>query len=251
MQITPTTRDIKTIKAAPEVTYIYLSDVHLGSKFANYKLLQSFLQTNASLNTTFVLLGDIYDLWKLKPPQSCMRGAMGESSVVFTPGNHDHELGYLAPIFGDCNIVSELVLDISSGVRILSAHGHNYDSNYGTPLKLTTRIKDLILYGMATFLNVDFRNQHNWARWLAAWYYNKSKHYNKIAEACKKLDARFSVSGHTHLAGVFDIDDVLHFNTGSWLRDPAALFIRGGRYALHMVKEGNLQPAEEIFNDFR
>jgi hypothetical protein len=49
---------------------------------------------------------------------------------------------------------------------------------------------------------------------------------------------------------VFDVGDVVHFNTGSWFREPAALFIKGGQHALHMVKEEVLQPAATDFNSF-
>lgn len=233
-------------------TYIFISDVHLGSKFSKTELLQNFLKAHYSPKLTLVLLGDIYDLWKLKKPQmSIAEFIHPDTEVIFLPGNHDYEFTMVSDFKQNLIVNDAIVFEPTPDTAILASHGHRFDPSFGNPFNFITRLKDLILYQIAMLLNIDFRHRYAWARGLSLRYYNNVKYYDTVARSCKELNTQCSVTGHTHAPGTFSESEVLHFNTGSWLYKPAALFIRGGKYVLHMVEEQSLRPAEVSFKDFR
>jgi len=238
----------------PRHRYIFISDAHLGSKFTNAGLLAKFLEANSTPDTTFMLLGDIFDFWKLTPPQLQLRDhIINGAHVVLLPGNHDYELMAMSHLC--CAGVTDTVKLLFPEAAVMCLHGHKADTKFGNPFNWWTRVKDLLLYRAASFFKSDFRNTSRWTRWLATRYYDSIGFYKTLFDYCRKHSCRFGVVGHTHGAGVFSDDTadpdnpVTIFNTGSWLHAPAAVFIEGGKYAFHMVTDEALQPAEDSFKN--
>lgn len=238
----------------PGHRYVFISDTHLGSKFSDANLLGKFLRVNSTPDTVFVLLGDIFDFWKLSQPQIQLRDhVLNGAHVILLPGNHDYELMVMSHI---CNSgVTDTVKLIFPETPVMCLHGHKADTKFGDPFNWWTRLKDLLLYRAASLFKTDFRNTSRWTRWLATRYYDSIGFYKTLFDYCRRNACHIGIVGHTHGAGVFTDagkpaeKPVTIFNTGSWLHAPAAVFIKGGKYAFHMVTHEALQPAEDSFKD--
>jgi UDP-2,3-diacylglucosamine pyrophosphatase LpxH len=118
---------------------IFISDVHLGTKFSNTKKLLDFFKNNDSEN--LFLVGDIIDGWAIKRkfiwPQShsdviqkILKKARKGCNVVFITGNHDEFLRPFVPlVLGDSlDIKNEIEYTSIKGEKYLVTHGDFYDS---------------------------------------------------------------------------------------------------------------------------
>ena len=84
--------------AALRYRAIFISDVHLGTRDAQSEFLLDFLRNTSS--RYLYLVGDIFDLWKMKNGwywphtnneilQLVFEKARNGTEVVYIPGNHD------------------------------------------------------------------------------------------------------------------------------------------------------------------
>lgn len=118
---------------------IFLSDIHLGTKFSKANVLLDFLRDHES--ERLYLVGDIIDGWaikrKLNWPQShsdviqkILRKSRKGTDVYFILGNHDEFLRSFAPlVLGErMYIVNECDYESSTGERLLITHGDIFDS---------------------------------------------------------------------------------------------------------------------------
>lgn len=118
---------------------IFISDVHLGTRFSQAERLLDFLKENESKNLIFV--GDIIDGWAIKRKfrweqshsdviQKILRKARKNTKVYFIIGNHDEFLRPFAPLLmGDnLDIVNELDYYALNGKKYLITHGDFFDS---------------------------------------------------------------------------------------------------------------------------
>ena len=116
---------------------LFISDVHLGTRGAQARMLLDFL-AEARADTIY-LVGDIIDFWRIRRGL-VWREAHGEvlkailakvrqgSRVVFIPGNHDDGLrAYCGTRFGDIEIERSAVHTTAAGRRYLVIHGDEYD----------------------------------------------------------------------------------------------------------------------------
>ena len=86
---------------------IFISDVHLGTRFSKAKLLSNFLKHNECEH--LVLVGDIIDGWAIKRKlvwpqahsdviQKILKKARKGTKVTFITGNHDEFLRPFVPL---------------------------------------------------------------------------------------------------------------------------------------------------------
>jgi len=86
---------------------IFISDIHLGTRFSQAENLLDFLKHNESQN--LVLVGDIIDGWAIKRKfqwaqshsdviQKILRKARKGTQVFFVIGNHDEFLRPFSPL---------------------------------------------------------------------------------------------------------------------------------------------------------
>ena len=118
---------------------IFISDVHLGTRFSQAEKLIDFLKENESEN--LFLVGDIIDGWSIKRkfvwPQShsdviqkVLRKARKGTNVYFITGNHDEFLRPFVPlILGDkLNVSNEFNYTSINGKKYYITHGDFFDS---------------------------------------------------------------------------------------------------------------------------
>src|SRR5918999_900315 len=98
---------------------LFLSDIHLGTKGCQSRLLLEFLRDVDA--DTIYLVGDIVDGWRLKTSwywpqehndvvQKLLRKVRKGVRVIYIPGNHDEFLrDYLGTHFGGIEVVESTI----------------------------------------------------------------------------------------------------------------------------------------------
>ena len=116
----------------PKVRSVFLSDIHLGTRACQADRL-SISCANTRLEQTY-LVGDIIDFWAMSRSiswsqaqntvvQKLLRRAPRRAGGVHS-GNHDEALrDYCGIVFGDVEVVDEIVHQTADGRRFLIIHG--------------------------------------------------------------------------------------------------------------------------------
>lgn len=117
---------------------IWISDVHLGTRGCNARLLIDFLDHTDS--ETMYLVGDIIDGWRLKkklfwPPEHndivwrILKRAKRGTRVVYIPGNHDEIVRQFCGLdFGGVEIMRAAFHTTADGRRLMVLHGDEFDA---------------------------------------------------------------------------------------------------------------------------
>src|SRR3546814_168875 len=125
---------------APRRRYrtIWISDVHLGTRGCNDRLLIDFLDHVDS--DTLYLVGDIIDGWRMKKryfwPERhnaivsrVMKRAKRGTDVIYIPGNHDEMFRQFAGMnFGGVQIRKKAIHRTADGRQLLVLHGDEFDA---------------------------------------------------------------------------------------------------------------------------
>ncbi|MGM0595083.1 MAG: UDP-2,3-diacylglucosamine diphosphatase, partial [Pseudomonadota bacterium] len=116
---------------------IFISDVHLGTRDAKTRYLLDFLD-HIECDHLY-LVGDIFDLWKLKkgwhwPPINnelltlVLRMARNDTRVTYIPGNHDEMFrDYVGSDYNGVRLEAEAIHEAADGRRYLVLHGDEFD----------------------------------------------------------------------------------------------------------------------------
>ena len=117
---------------------IWISDIHLGTRGCNARLLIDFLDHVDS--DTLYLVGDIIDGWRLKKRfywpelhnaivRRFMKRAKRGTRVVYIPGNHDEMFRQFSGMnFGGVEIRKKAIHTTADGRRLLVLHGDEFDA---------------------------------------------------------------------------------------------------------------------------
>ena len=117
---------------------IWISDIHLGTRGCNARLLIDFLDHVDS--DTLYLVGDIIDGWRMKKrfywPEShnaivrrIMKRAKRGTQVIYIPGNHDEMFRQFAGLdFGGVEIRRKAIHVTADGRTLLVLHGDEFDT---------------------------------------------------------------------------------------------------------------------------
>ena len=228
----------------PRVRSVFLSDIHLGTRACQAECLLGFLREYPS-DQTF-LIGDIIDFWAMSRSihwssaqntvvQKLLRRARHGDRVVFIPGNHDEALrDYCGVVFGEIEVVDELVHETADGRRFLLIHGDIFD-------QVTRHHKWIAVLGdMAYNLMVSLNHLLSRVRrtlgipgyWSLAGY---AKRKVKTAlnfifdfEESAIHHARDRgldgvICGHIHWATISEIDGLTYINCGDWVDSCTAI----------------------------
>jgi UDP-2,3-diacylglucosamine pyrophosphatase LpxH len=222
---------------------IWISDVHLGTRGCNAKLLIDFLDHSDS--DTMYLVGDIIDGWRMKkkfywPPAHndivwrIMKRARRGTKVVYIPGNHDEMFRQFSGMnFGGVEIRRKAIHETADGRRLLVLHGDEFDA-----IMLAHRW--LAVVGDAAYITLmrlnTVVNAVRMRLGLPYWSLSKTaKHKVKNAVAFisrfEELVAHEAglrgvdgvVCGHIHNAEQRAIDGIEYFNDGDWVEGCTAL----------------------------
>jgi UDP-2,3-diacylglucosamine pyrophosphatase LpxH len=115
---------------------IWISDVHLGTRGCNCRLLIDFLD---HCDSDFLyLVGDIVDGWRMKKRffwperhnaivRRVMKKAKGKTRVIYIPGNHDEMFRQFSGLnFGGVEIRRSAIHTTADGRRLLVLHGDEF-----------------------------------------------------------------------------------------------------------------------------
>lgn len=224
---------------------IFISDVHLGTKFSNTEKLLDFLKHNESEN--LFLVGDIIDGWAIKRKfiwtqthsdviQKILKRARKGCNITFITGNHDEFLRPFVPlVLGDSlDVKNELEYKSLKGNSYLVTHGDFYDS-------ITMTKKWLAIlgdYGYDFLLNVNqlFNKVRKLLGVKSRWSLSKYVKDNVKSSVSFITDFEDTLSkhakhkgydgiicGHIHKAEIKTIDDIQYLNCGDWVESCTAV----------------------------
>lgn len=224
---------------------IFISDLHLGTKFAKAEALLELIKTHDAEN--IYLVGDIIDGWSLKKKfhwkqaysdviQKILRAARKGTNVYYLTGNHDEFLRTFLPLMlGDSlQVVNHLEYTALNGKRYFVVHGDLFDS-----LTLTKRW--LSIFGDAGYdLLLHFNPVISKVRKLFGYkrHWSLSKHlkdnlrerldFIRTYETMAATYARQQgfdgvICGHLHKADIKHIGATSYMNCGDWVESCTAV----------------------------
>lgn len=222
---------------------IWLSDIHLGTKACQAKLLLDFLKNNNSQK--LFLVGDIIDGWALKKKwywpqyhndviQKILRKSRKGTKVYYIPGNHDAMARQFFNMnFSDIKIVKDAYHTTKLGRKLWIVHGDIFDS-FRSISKLLHLIGDGF-YSFILWINEKIniiRSKYGLNYWsLSQHIKSKISNVNEYIENYQHFMVREAkikgcdgvVCGHIHRADIKEIDGVLYLNDGDWVESLTAL----------------------------
>ncbi|MDA8653566.1 UDP-2,3-diacylglucosamine diphosphatase [Alphaproteobacteria bacterium] len=222
---------------------IFISDIHLGSKACQAKLLLDFLKHNDSQK--LYLVGDIVDGWRLKRkwywPQShndvvqkILRKARKGTEIIYVPGNHDEGLRrYIGTHFGGIEVRNTDIYEAVNGNKYLVLHGDNFDNvmlyarwlaylgdyAYDFVLSLNNvfnglrRLMGLRYWSLSSYLKIKVKNAVQFI----------SEYEHAIANEAQKAGVQGVICGHIHHAQMKQYGDIIYMNDGDWVESCTAL----------------------------
>jgi UDP-2,3-diacylglucosamine pyrophosphatase LpxH len=245
---------------------IWISDIHLGTRGCNDRLLIDFLDHVDS--DTLYLVGDIIDGWRLKKRfywperhnaivRRFMKRAKRGTRVVYIPGNHDEMFRQFSGMnFGGVEIRKKAIHTTADGRRLLVLHGDEFDA-----IMLAHRwlaFAGDAAYTLLMRLNVAVnavRRRFNLPYWSLS---KHAKHKVKnavafisrfeetVAHEAQRLKVDGVVCGHIHTAEQRQFGDVVYYNDGDWVEGCTALVEHhdGRMEILHWAEE--MQAREDV-----
>jgi len=240
---------------------IFISDVHLGTKFSQAELLVNFLKHNESEN--LFLVGDIIDGWAIKRKfkwyqshsnvvQKILKMAKKGTKVYFITGNHDEFIRPFVPLIlgNSLEVKNEMSYEAINGKKYLITHGDFFDMVTMTKKWLAV----LGDYGYDVLLNLNlvlskiFKIFKIKTKWSLSKYIKdnvkKSVNFindyeNVLSTYAKKNDYEGIICGHIHKAEMKEIDNIQYLNCGDWVESCTAIVenMNGTWELIHWTKK--------------
>jgi UDP-2,3-diacylglucosamine pyrophosphatase LpxH len=224
---------------------IFISDVHLGTRFSKTEQLLNFFKEHESEN--LYLVGDIIDGWAIKRKwvwpqghsdviQKILRKARKGTKVYFVVGNHDEFLRPFLPlVLGDnLEIQNEFDYIDMQGKRYCVTHGDFFDSITMTKKWLSVLGDygyDLLLHLNALINKVlkFFGYRRYWS--LSKYIKDNVKKSVSFIGDFEGILSNFAknkgydgvICGHIHKAEIKDIHGIRYLNSGDWVENCTAV----------------------------
>lgn len=247
---------------------LFISDVHLGTPWAQARKLLEFLQQARA--DTIYLVGDIIDFWRIRRGlvwpephglvlRELLRKANAGTRVVFIPGNHDAGLRtYCGTRFGSIEIEQTAVHVTAVGRRYLVTHGDEYDV-------VVKRAHWLALLGDRSYaVALAMNRPFNWMRRLLGKdYWSLSAYLKHRVKACVGRAGNFEtklvaaatahsasgvICGHIHRAASRLVGDIHYVNLGDWVESCTAV-VETGSGELELIDWSGVPAPVEIMAD--
>lgn len=224
---------------------IFISDVHLGTKFAQSDRLLDFIKQNEAEN--LYLVGDIIDGWAMKRKvrweqshsdviQKLLRAARKGTYIYYVTGNHDEFLrSFLPLLLGDnLQVVNDIDYRAQNGKRYFVTHGDIFDS-------LTLTKKWLAIFGdkgydfllnfnpVINFIRKKLGYKRYWS--LSGQLKDNLRNSLHFIEDYENIASQYAkhtgydgvICGHIHKAAIKQRHDVDYMNCGDWVESCTAL----------------------------
>lgn len=223
-----------------KVKSLFISDLHLNTKFCKAEALVQLLKTYECEN--LFLVGDILDFYvkgihlpkqQMNVIRKILTKAKRGTNVVYILGNHDESLVELLDYdvnIDNLKIVNEYIYETNKH-KILLTHGHIVDS----PI-----VSNLYVLGDYCYTAVLYLNDgYNFIRKMFGFKYHSLSQklkssvkdavkfiedYEKcIVNHAKTLNCNVVLSGHIHQATMKKIDKMCYMNTGDFVESCTAI----------------------------
>lgn len=224
---------------------IFISDLHLGTRFSQAEKFSEFLKETQSEN--IFLVGDIIDGWSIKRKfvwlqshsdviQKILRCARKGTNVYFITGNHDDFLRPFVPlILGDhLKVSNELDYNAINGKKYYITHGDFFDSITMTKKWLAILGDygyDLLLYlnHKLNFIRQCFGIKNRWS--LSKYIKDNVKSSISFITDFESILSKHAkhkgydgiICGHIHKAEIKNIDSIEYLNCGDWVESCTAI----------------------------
>lgn len=224
---------------------IFVSDLHLGTRFSQADKFVDFLKHNES--EELYLVGDIIDGWSIKRKfiwlqshsdviQKILRKARKGTKVYFIIGNHDEFLRPFLPlVLGDSlEVCNESSYTSIKGKRYFITHGDFFDS-----ITMTKRwLAILGDYGYDLLLYINHKLNFVRKALGIGSYWSLSKYVKDnvkssvsfindfesiLAKHAKHKAYDGIICGHIHKAEQKYINDIEYLNCGDWVESCTAI----------------------------
>jgi UDP-2,3-diacylglucosamine pyrophosphatase LpxH len=221
---------------------IFVSDVHLGTKYCHAEALAVFLQEHEP--EYIYLVGDFIDGWSLKRAwhwrpaynrilHRLLELAMMGSQIRYAPGNHDAFLRTFCQDFGFLEIADELVHHSADNRYYLVTHGDQFDN-----IELRAQwlsVLGSLGYDFLIWVNRIINRLRRCLRLEACAFTSAVK--SKVKQAVKfisRFEERLAayarkhkcdgvICGHIHTPTITTCDGITYCNTGDWVENCSAL----------------------------
>ncbi len=225
-----------------QVRSVFVSDLHLGFRFARAQALLGFLQQYQP--ESLYLVGDFLDGWRLNRRwywpaiynelvDQILKLVSNGTRIFYTPGNHDAFLRGQIPSIGGIEIADHFIHQTADGRRLCVTHGDLFDSVEGRLHRLS-QIGGRLYDGL-TWIN--FHTNHLLDRFGARernysfWLKRTSKRLVRAVSDFESLITDFAKShqcegvicGHIHLPCLITNDEFVYCNTGDWVEHKSGL----------------------------
>ena len=220
---------------------VIISDLHLGSKVCQSKLLLKFLSNfeDHDFSKKLILNGDVFDSWDFRrlckkhwKILSLFRKISKHTNIIWINGNHDGPSEVVSHLLG-IEVVEEYVFE-SGSKNIMILHGHMFD-NFIADHPVFTWIADRF-YCFLQKLHLQG------ARYLK----QRSKTFLRCSEQIEQKARAYAASkdcsvvccGHTHYALATEIDSIEYYNSGCWTEVPCSFIgIKNGMLGVNYFRE--------------
>jgi UDP-2,3-diacylglucosamine pyrophosphatase LpxH len=222
---------------------IFLSDIHLGTKYCNAELLLEFLKDTEA--ERYYLIGDIIDGWAMKNktywPQThsniiqyFLKLSKRDHQVIYITGNHDEFLReHSGLVLGNISLVDHFIHIGVNGKRYLLIHGDQFDL-------VTTNAKWLVHMGSWAYdFLMELNSKLQWIYKtinirgfsLSAWAKHSVKEAVKfigdyeqvVVDYASKKNVDGVMCGHIHHANITVMDNIEYMNTGDFVESCTAI----------------------------
>jgi UDP-2,3-diacylglucosamine pyrophosphatase LpxH len=238
-----------------QITSLFLSDLHLGSKYCKIEKINQILKKYRPEN--LFLIGDIFDGYKLKNKfrwcneyNFLIRKILGyikkyDTKVIYVTGNHDSFLRqFTDENFGNILICDEYIHTVGDK-KFLITHGDHFDT-------ICNKIPVLFTCGDWAYSFVLWLN--HWINIVRGWtgygYYPISKLIKKqvksavnymnnfehvLAEYTKKKQCGGVICGHIHNPEQKIISGISYHNTGDFVENCSYIIEQNNKLFLKRV----------------
>lgn len=225
-----------------KIEALFISDVHIGSRGSNSKLL---LETLKKYEPEYLfIVGDFIDGWLLKKRHywnqdstNLIRKILSYSKkgtkVVYITGNHDDFLRHYTPLDFDANIT---IVDEYEWRGYLITHGDLYDGVVSMKWLAT-----LGSWGYELAITIDrFMKRLGYRKSLSKWAKDKVKNAVKfitdfeeqLAFQAKKRHLSGVICGHIHKPEDKMIREVHYLNCGDWIENNSYIIFMNSEFIL-------------------
>lgn len=235
---------------------LFISDTHLGSRFARASALLRYLHMHSP--ERIYLVGDFVDAWLLErrwywPPvydrimQRLDQLAADGTEIRYTPGNHDNCLRQLRLHHPHVQFQDEFVHTCADGRRVLILHGDQFDNveSHGQWLSRIGNVAYDMLLATDRAINAMLRRCglpglplsricKQSVKRVVQWF---SGFESQLAERARERNCEGVICGHIHVPQHKHLDEIEYLNLGDWIENCTAVVeYQDGRLELQYLE---------------